>query len=45
MLFRSMVTTTRGLIETDRASGAFRLAQPVTGPEALLSMRKLAELF
>lgn len=40
-----MLTTTRGLMEAERASGAFRLTQPVTGPEALLSMRKLAELF
>ena len=28
-----------------KTSGAFRLAKPVSGPEALLAMRKLAELF
>jgi hypothetical protein len=41
----AVVTTTRGLMEAERPSGAFRLANPVSGPEALLAMRKLAELF
>ena len=40
-----MVATTRGLMEAERPSGAFRLTTPVSGPEALLAMRKLAELF
>jgi len=40
-----MVCTTRGLMEAERPSGAFRLTRPVSGPEALLAMRKLAELF
>lgn len=40
-----VVVTTRGLMEAERPSGAFRLANPVSGPEALLAMRKLAELF
>ena len=40
-----LVVTTRGLMEADRQSGAFRLTEPVSGPEALLAMRKLAELF
>lgn len=40
-----LLTTTRGLIEADRKSGAFRLTEPVSGPEALVSLRKLAELF
>jgi len=40
-----MVTTTRGLLEAEPGSGAFGLAKPVSGPEALLAMRKLAELF
>jgi len=41
----AVVVTTRGLMEAERPSGAFRLAHPVSGPEALLAMRKLAELF
>ena len=41
----AVVTTTRGLMEAERPSGAFRLANPVSGPEALLAMRKLAETF
>jgi Tfp pilus assembly protein PilF len=41
----AMVVTTRGLMEAERPSGAFRLANPVSGPEALLAIRKLAELF
>ena len=41
----ALVVTTRGLMESERPSGAFRLANPVSGPEALLSMRKLAEVF
>jgi tetratricopeptide (TPR) repeat protein len=41
----AVVTTTRGLMEGERPSGAFRLTEPVSGPEALLAMRKLAELF
>lgn len=41
----AVVTTTRGLLEAERPSGAFRLTNPVSGPEALLAMRKLAELF
>src|SRR5262245_44537837 len=41
----AVVVTTRGLLEAERPSGAFRLTQPVSGPEALLAMRKLAELF
>lgn len=40
-----LVCTTRGLMEAERPSGAFRLTRPVSGPEALLAMRKLAELF
>lgn len=40
-----LVVTTRGLMEADRPSGAFRLSEPVSGPDALLAMRKLAELF
>jgi tetratricopeptide (TPR) repeat protein len=41
----AVVVTTRGLMEAERPSGAFRLTRPVSGPEALLAMRKLAELF
>ncbi len=41
----AVVVTTRGLMESERPSGAFRLANPVSGPEALLAMRKLAEVF
>lgn len=41
----AVVVTTRGLMEAERPSGAFRLASPVSGPEALLAMRKLAEVF
>jgi Tfp pilus assembly protein PilF len=41
----ALVVTTRGLMEADRPSGAFRLVTPVSGPDALLAMRKLAELF
>jgi tetratricopeptide (TPR) repeat protein len=41
----AVVVTTRGLMEAERPSGAFRLASPVSGPDALLAMRKLAELF
>ena len=41
----AIVVTTRGLLEAERPSGAFRLTNPVSGPEALLAMRKLAELF
>ncbi len=40
-----MVTTTRGILEAEKQSGAFRLTAPVSGPDALLSLRKLAELF
>jgi hypothetical protein len=40
-----VVVTTRGLMEAERPSGAFRLVTPVSGPDALLAMRKLAELF
>lgn len=40
-----MVVTTRGILEADKQSGAFRLTDPVSGPDALLSLRKLAELF
>lgn len=41
----AVVATTRGLMEAERPSGAFRLGHSVSGPEALLAMRKLAELF
>ena len=41
----AVLATTRGFMEADRPSGAFRLTNPVSGPEALLAMRKLAELF
>jgi Tfp pilus assembly protein PilF len=41
----AVVVTTRGLMEAERPSGAFRLLNPVSGPEALLAMRKLAEVF
>ena len=41
----ALVVTTRGLMESERPSGAFRLGNPVSGPEALLAMRKLAEVF
>lgn len=41
----AVVVTTRGLMEADRPTGAFRLDRPVSGPEALLAIRKLAELF
>ncbi|MBI4635427.1 MAG: tetratricopeptide repeat protein [Candidatus Rokubacteria bacterium] len=41
----AVVVTTRGLMEAERPSGAFRLSSPVAGPEALLAVRKLAELF
>lgn len=41
----AVLATTRGFMEADRPSGAFRLTSPVSGPEALLAMRKLAELF
>lgn len=41
----AVVVTTRGLMEAERPSGAFRLNRPVSGPEALLAMRKLAEVF
>lgn len=41
----AIVVTTRGLMEAERPSGAFRLTNPVPGPDALLAMRKLAELF
>ncbi len=41
----AIVVTTRGLMEAERPTGAFRLAHPVSGPEALLAVRKLAELF
>lgn len=41
----AVVVTTRGLMEAERPSGAFRLTRPVSGPEALLAIRKLAELF
>jgi Tfp pilus assembly protein PilF len=41
----AVVVTTRGLMEAERPSGAFRLVTPVSGPDALLAMRKLAELF
>lgn len=40
-----LLVTTRGLMEADRKSGAFRLAEPVSGPDALVSLRKLNELF
>ena len=40
-----MLVTTRGLMEGDRATGAFGLTRPVSGSEAVLAMRKLAELF
>ncbi len=40
-----VLATTSGLIEPDRKTGAFRPADSVSGPDALLSMRKLAELF
>jgi tetratricopeptide (TPR) repeat protein len=41
----AMVATTRGLMEADRQSGAFRMTDPVSGPDALLGLRKLAELY
>jgi len=41
----AILATTRGLMEAERPSGAFRLTNAVSGPEALLAMRKLAELF
>ncbi len=41
----AVVVTTRGLMESERPNGAFRLTKPVSGPDALLAMRKLAELF
>jgi Tfp pilus assembly protein PilF len=40
-----VLATTRGLMEGDRATGAFGLTRPVSGAEAVLAMRKLAELF
>ena len=40
-----LLVTTRGLMEAERPNGAFRLAYPVSGPDALVAMRKLAELF
>jgi tetratricopeptide (TPR) repeat protein len=40
-----ILVTTRGLMEGDRATGAFDLTRPVSGAEAALAMRKLAELF
>jgi S-layer family protein len=40
-----LLATTRGMMEADGKSGAFRLADPVSGADALLSIRKLAELF
>lgn len=41
----AMIATTRGILEADRKSGAFRVTDPVSGPDALLSLRKLAEIF
>ena len=41
----AMISTTRGILEAEKKSGAFRMADPVSGPDALLSLRKLAELF
>jgi hypothetical protein len=41
----AVVVTTRGLMEAERPTGAFRLDRAVSGPEALLAIRKLAELF
>lgn len=41
----ALLVTTRGLMEAERPNGAFRLTYPVSGPDALLAMRKLAELF
>ena len=41
----AMLITTRGILEAEKRSGAFRLTEPVSGPDALLSLRKLAELF
>jgi Tfp pilus assembly protein PilF len=40
-----MLATTRGLMESERGTGAFGLTRPVSGAEAVLAMRKLAELF
>lgn len=40
-----VLVTTRGLMEGDRATGAFGMTRPVSGAEAVLAMRKLAELF
>ncbi len=40
-----MLVTMRGLLEAEKKSGAFRLTDPVSGPDALLSLRELAELF
>jgi Tfp pilus assembly protein PilF len=40
-----LLVTTRGLMEGERATGAFGLNRPVSGAEAALAMRKLAELF
>lgn len=41
----ALLATTRGLLDAEPKSGAFRLAEPVLGAEALLGLRKLAELF
>lgn len=41
----AVIVTTQGLMEAERPSGAFRITRSVSGSEALLAMRKLAELF
>ncbi len=40
-----MVATTRGMLEAETSSGAFNLTGSMSGADALLGLRKLAELF
>jgi len=40
-----IVTTTTGFMGADPKTGTFRLGDPVSGPDTLLGLRKLAELF
>jgi tetratricopeptide (TPR) repeat protein len=40
-----LTTTTRGIMEANRKSGAFGLTKPVSGLEALISLKKVNEIF
>ena len=40
----AIVASTRGLMEGERPSGAFRLTRAVSGAEAVLALRKLGEI-